>query len=216
MAAPLRTVRLSIWLLAGAMTLVAPASFSHAAESHALEITAFGGYRFGGRLEVVLGRLVMDDAPVFGGVLGYRVAPDALVEFTYIQENTELVFEPTASGDNVAVTDIAIRSFYLGGTYEHGLGNVRPYAGMSVGMSRFDPSLETAEAETRFSFHFLGGVRTDFSQQVGLKFGVRGVFSTPPDDGSTILCTDDETCYVQSGNSLTSQFDFTVGLVVRP
>jgi hypothetical protein len=199
------------------MTLVvAPVSSVRAGEPHPVEITAFGGYRFGGRLEVVLGRLVMQDAPVFGGTLGYRVAPDALVEFTYIQENTELVFEPTASGDDVPVTDIAIRSFYLGGTYEHGLSNIRPFAGMSVGMSRFDPALESAEAETRFSFHFLGGVRTDFSQQVGLKFGVRGIFSTPPDDGSTILCTDDETCYVQSGNSLTSQFDFTAGIVFRP
>ncbi|HEX7879631.1 MAG TPA: hypothetical protein VF720_09495 [Candidatus Eisenbacteria bacterium] len=217
MAATSRKLARTALLLAGAMTLVvAPVSMCRAAEPHPFEITPFGGYRFGGRLEVLLGRLVMSDAPVFGGVLGYRVAPDALLEFTYVQENTDFTFEPTASGDNVFVTDLAIRSFYIGGVYEHGLSQVRPYAGMSIGMSRFDPELESAAAETRFSFHFMGGLRTDFSQAVGLKWGVRGIFSTPPDDGSVILCTDDETCYTQTGNSLTSQFDFTLGLVIRP
>src|SRR5678816_3135124 len=107
-----RNLKLSILLLAGAMTMVvAPVSTVRAGEPHAFEITPFGGYRFGGRLEVVLGRLVFEDSPVFGGVLGYRVAPDALVEFTYSQQNTDMVFEPTASGNNVTVTGIAIRSF---------------------------------------------------------------------------------------------------------
>jgi len=217
MAASSRKLALSALLLAGAMTLVvAPVSTSRAGEPHPFEITPFAGYRFGGRLEVLLGRLVMSDAPVFGGVLGYRVSPDALVEFTYVQENTDFVFEPIASGDNIFVTDLTVHSFYLGGVYEHGLSNVRPYVGMSLGMSRFDPELDGAESDTRFSFHFMGGLRTDFSQAVGLKWGVRGIFSTPPDDGSVILCTDEETCYTQTGNSLTSQFDFTLGLVIRP
>jgi hypothetical protein len=204
-------------LVAGAMAMaVVPAFPARAGEPHPLELTAFGGYRLGGRLEVEDGRLVMKSAASIGGVLGYRVSPDALLELTYAQQGTELEFQPTESGDNVLVTDIVVRSLYLGGVYEHGLGRVHPFAGLAAGLTRLEPELDSADEETRFSFHFSGGVRTDLSDRVGLKFTVRGLFSTPPDDGSTILCTDESTCYVQSGNSLISQFDFSAGLTIRP
>lgn len=210
------SVRPSFFLAVVVAALALFAAPAAADEPGPVELTAFGGYRIGGRYEVEAGRLVLDESVSYGGILGYRVSPDMMVDFTYTRQSTELNFQPINSGQATPVADISVQDFYLGATYEHGIGRTRPFAGMGLGASRLDPDVEEVDSQTRFSFNFSGGLRTDFSRQVGLKFTCRGTFTTPPDDGSTIVCQTPELCYIQSGNSLISQFDFSVGLAIRP
>ncbi|MDZ4803411.1 MAG: outer membrane beta-barrel protein [Candidatus Eisenbacteria bacterium] len=208
--------RRSCFLGAFVAALGLTSALAAAGEPHPFELTAFGGYRAGGRFEVEGGRLVLAEGVSFGASLGYHASPDMIVDFTYTRQSTDLEFRPSASGQALPVSNILIQGFYLGGLYEHGLDGSRPFVGIGLGANRLDPEVAAVDSQTRFSFNLSGGLRTDISRQVGLKFTVRGTFSTPPDDGSTIVCQTPEFCYVQAGNSLVSQFDFSVGLAIRP
>jgi len=200
-------------LFAALGLVTAPAA---ADEPHPFELTAFGGYRVGGRYEVNEGRLVLAEGFSYGGSFGYRVTPDMLVDVTYTRQDTDLEYQPLESGQATPVANMSVQGLYLGAVYEHGMTQTRPFAGMGLGASRLDPDIDGVDSQTRFSFNLSGGLRTDLGEQVGLKFAMRGMFTTPPDDGSTIVCDPSSGfCYTQAGNSLISQFDFSVGLAIR-
>ena len=48
-----------------------------------IELTALGGYQFGGGVGTAAGDLHLDGNVHYGGILGFRVRPDGLVELSY-------------------------------------------------------------------------------------------------------------------------------------
>ena len=207
-----RTLPLAAMVIAPAL-FVGPVA---ARDTHPYEFTLYGGYRVGGRFEVEDGRLILGESGAFAGTFGYRASPDLIMDVTYTRQETDLAFQPTSSGHATPISDVTVEALYLDATYEHGYGSTRPFAGLGIGANKWTPDIVDVDSQTRFSFNFTGGLRTDLSRAFGLKFMVRGTFTTPPDDGSSVACSPEGVCYVQAGNSLISQFDFGLGLVIRP
>ena len=75
--------RRSCFLGAFVAALGLTSALAAAGEPHPFELTAFGGYRAGGRFEVEGGRLVLAEGVSFGASLGYHASPDMIVDFTY-------------------------------------------------------------------------------------------------------------------------------------
>lgn len=178
-----------------------------------VEITPFVGYTVGGGFVTPEGELNIDPSASFGGTLGYRAAPDLLVELAFSRQSSTIQYESGSFEPHEDLFDLTVQHVNVGAVYEHGFGGIHPFFGGGLGITRFEPDLADTESETRFSFNFSTGVRGDLSSRLGLRAGVRGWFTSPPDDGEPIFESEVTDDYIQSGVSLIDQYEFTVGLV---
>lgn len=198
--------------LAAMALLLAVQSPSVRAESR-VEFAPFVGYKVGGGFVIPGGELSIDPGASFGGTLGYRAAPDLLVELAYSRQSSTIQSESGSFEPHEDLFDLTVQHVNVGAVYEHGFGGVHPFFGGGLGITQYEPDLADTESETRFSFNFSTGVRGDLSSRLALRAGVRGWFTSPPDDGEPIFGSEATDDYIQSGVSLINQYEFTVGLV---
>jgi opacity protein-like surface antigen len=198
--------------LAAVLMLLAFGPISAAADSR-VEIAPFVGYMVGGRFVVQDGELTLDHGVAFGGALALRATPDFTFDVLYSRQSTTIQYETANFEPHEELFDITVQHINLGGTYEHGLGRVRPFFGGGLGLTRYEPDLADSESETRFSFNLATGIRSALSNTLGLRAGFRAWFTSPPDDGATIFRSESTDDFRQSGVSLINQYEFSLGLV---
>lgn len=202
-------------VLASALLLLALRPLPARAESR-VEVAPFVGYKIGGRFIVQDGELTLDHGASFGGIVSFRATPDLLLEAVYSRQATTIQYEKANFAPHEELFDLTVQHVNVGGTYEHGIGSVRPFFGGGLGLTRYEPDLAGTESETRFVFNFATGLRGDLSGNVGLRAGLRAWFTSPPDDGAVIFDSESTDNFRQSGVSLINQYEFSVGLVFAP
>jgi hypothetical protein len=136
------------------------------------EIAVFGGYQFGGKWDVVVnnqaGTLDIADHGSYGMAFDVRVRPGVLTEFLYIRQPTTLYFTPL-SGVRSEVFPMHVAYYQLGGLYEVPQGRFRPFGGLGVGGTHFNPKEAGRGSEWRFSANASVGFRAFVTERVGLR-----------------------------------------------
>jgi Outer membrane protein beta-barrel domain len=181
-----------------------------------VELTPFGGYRFGGSLSVLDQRGAVDikESGTFGANLGFLVNEDGELEALYVRQSTRL--HEDGFFTSRPVFDLAVENYHLGGNYlfRDEDVRVRPYIGMGLGITRLVPEPDDLESETRFSASFAVGMKVYLGEHFGLRFEARGFFTVLESD-STIFCGSFSGCLVSTTGTELSQGEVRGGLIFR-
>jgi hypothetical protein len=187
---------------------------SPTAHAQTVELTPFGGYRFGGSFDVIddRGALEVKEAAAFGATLGFRVDENGELEASYSRQDSRLRVDGFFTSR--PLFDLAVETYQLGGNYlfrDEGV-RVRPYLGVGLGVTRFVPEPENLESETRFSASLAVGVKIYLGDHFGLRFETRGFFTVLESD-STVFCDSLSGCFVRTSGSELSQGEVRGGLI---
>ncbi|MCK4511918.1 outer membrane beta-barrel protein [bacterium] len=159
-------MRCAALVLVGLVLLAA----SPPARSQGLEISALGGYRFGGTLTTVQDDLVMEAAPSFGLTAGVQIRRDMQMELFYSRQSADITLKDAGARDTPDVTKLGVEYWHIGWLYElRPPGGIRPYVVVRLGATRFDPVNIEADNTWRFSGGFGAGVRVFFTESIGVR-----------------------------------------------
>jgi hypothetical protein len=180
------------------------------AEAQTVQVSPFGGYRFGGDLfeSITATALDIDGAPSVGATVDVFGDYGLAVTFIYSHQQAH-VSVPSLGLEPVRVR-LSIDHWHAGGTQEVGHGRVRPFYVGSLGLTRFGSA---DNSEVRFSLGAGGGVKLMPSRHIGARLDGRlyAVFV----DGETTsgFCTPGA-CFFGLDVSVAWQVAFNAGLIV--
>jgi len=194
------------------------------AQEHTVEITPFGGYRFGGEFDVEPtdpdaadpGRLVkLRDSGSFGVLVDVRHSPITTYQFLYSEQQTEAELnEPDA---NFSSVDTTIRTLQFGGTYRGDGDVIQPYLAATIGGTNIRTSANGSQDDTFFSGSLGVGVNIMPSSRFGLRVEARG-YGTLTDSDTTLFCQtgpDANVCAVRVEGTILGQFETFAGFTFR-
>jgi len=195
--------------LALVLFLLLPA---RAAFAQAVEISPFGGYRFGGDpFEWAAGRpLDIDYAPALGLTIDFPLQGGMQIEGFFSHQRASVPTPPGFFGAP-ARTGISIDHWQVGGLQEFGPWRARPFLTGTLGLTRYGTS---ADSEIRFSVGAGGGVKLFPWSRLGVRLDGR-VFATILDADGTALACGGGACFVALHVNAAWQAEFTAGLLVR-
>jgi len=181
------------------------------------EITPTAAYRFGGTFNEKDGdgEIALRDSEAMGFALNMKANPNGQYEFIYARQSTEA--DTLGFFVDDPVVDLDVEYFQIGGTYLFDGDATRPFIALGVGVSRFDPSLANAAAESYFLASLGGGVQLAANKRFGVRLEAR-VFTTFVDDDSAFFCSSDAgsgSCLVQVDARTLTQWEARAGLVFR-
>jgi hypothetical protein len=182
--------------LAAAALLSAPLLFAQVRQG-TVELEPFAGYLFGGRFSRGSTALFpysvdVDDAPIYGGRVGFNATSLFEIEFQYSQTNTSFIaannggiFGPGAN----SLGDLKIQYFLGYTTFNFGHGRVVPYVTLGAGAAELTPKVANvnASSSTRFTGSFGAGIKVFITPHFGLRFDGRG-YSTSLGNGNYYSC----------------------------
>ena len=181
-----------------------------------VELTALGGYQFGGGIGTGVGDLHLDGNPHYGGILGFRVRPDGLVElsYNYLGSTMSLVDRPLEP--DTTLGEIGVHQIQIGGAVEKLGGPVLPFGMGHLGVTIFSPTGGAQDSETRFSAALGGGVKVPFSSgRMGLRLQGRVWFALFGSDGG-FWCSLPGACAVTVTGTALVQGEVSAGLYLSP
>ena len=181
------------------------------------EIAPIAAYRFGGTFNEKDGdgEIELRDSEATGFALNVHANPNGQYEFLYARQSTDA--DTLGFFLNDPVVDLDVEYLQIGGTYLFDGDATRPFIALGVGVSRFDPSLTDASAESYFSASLGAGVQLAANKRFGVRLEAR-VFTTFVDDDSAFFCSSDGgagACLVQVDAKTLSQWEARAGLVFR-
>lgn len=192
------------WLTAG----------SGLARAQPVEVTPFGGYRFGGGFyELVTGESVdQDGAPSFGVVVDIPFRADLQIEAFVTHQEARFTL-PASLGAPRTSWRVTVDHYQLGGLRELAQGRARPFLTGLLGLTRY---ASAGDNEVRFSIGAGGGVKLFPVERVGLRLDGR-VFATIVDaNGDSLACAPSAGICIGSLDAWAVwQAEFTAGLTVR-
>jgi hypothetical protein len=207
----------SIWrVLAPAPALLIAAALvltAAAAEAQTVEITPFGGYRFGGSIgEVTAGPVLDDDGgPSVGVVVDvvFGSLTDGLkVEGVFSHEEAELKVR-TGPFDPPAYVRAQVDQLLIGGSGDLTDGRARPFLSGLLGLTRYEVPGDT---EIRFAVGVGTGLKVYATRHIGLRLDARG-YMTIVNLGGAGVCGG-YGCAIRFDVSPAFQADLTAGLLI--
>ena len=172
-----------------------------------VEIGGYGAYLFGGTAESYSGALTntasIESAPSYGGMIDFRVRPDALAEISYTRQSTELSLRQ--SDGSLSRYDMTAQYLQVGGLLEFRIPRVdwvRPVFGGTIGATVFSANdAGHSYEEWRFSGILEGGVKFRVHEHFGLRLRGR-MLVTFLTDGSALFCGGGGCAYIYSGTAV--------------
>jgi hypothetical protein len=198
-------------LWSGISALVLVFFFASPAHAQTIQVTPFGGYRFGGDLyEVMTGTaLDIDGAPSFGAI--GDVFFDIGRSVTFIYSHQEAPIDLTAPGGGRTRVRLSVDHWHGGATDElGGTPRVRPFLTGSLGLTRFGGS---GDSELRFSMAAGGGVKLLASPRYGVRFDGRVYAIFTDANASSGICGGGG-CIIGLNVAVIWQAEFTAGFVI--
>jgi hypothetical protein len=190
------------------------ASAAIASAQAAVEITPFGGYRFGGDFFELLTRqpLDLDGAPAFGLAVDVPTPTSVQFEALFSHQEAHVSVPEYPSGPPVR-WQMTVEHYQAGGLREFDAGRVRPFLTGMLGLTRYATQ---GDNEVRFGLGVGGGAKLFPSEHLGLRLESR-LFSTFVDaDAGGFACSSSSgVCFVAFRANVLWQMEFTAGLIVR-
>ncbi len=196
--------------LAVAMTMALPSGLA----AQSLEITPFGGYQVGGKLQIQQGDLRISDNPNLGVILNVPLQSGGQFEFLFSHQETNLTLTDRATGVKSTVFDMAVEYFQAGGLYEANRnGRLKGFGMGTLGVTHYNPKENDRSSEWRFSGGFGVGAKTFMSERVAIRTEARLMFTLISSSGG-IFCGSGGCLGTVQGTGV-AQVLFTAGLTFK-
>lgn len=213
---PMRLIPVAkVWI---AVTLLIAASCAAGQELNT-ELTVFGGYRFGGSINVLDSDATYEvqDSSSFGLIWNHRHQANTQWEVFFSQQQTEVELSDPMIAD--PIVDVELYTLQLGGTYLWEGEAVRPYLVMTLGGTHIksNPDNGNGDSDTFFSGSFGVGFKMQPTKRLGLRLEARahGVLMR---DSTKLFCQtgpNANVCAVELQGNLLSQLETFAGIVFR-
>jgi hypothetical protein len=192
--------------------LLLAAALSAGAQEKRFEITPYASYLFGGSFDLFdfeFGRVdfELEEDAAFGVHFDIPISPSFQVELTYLKQDTTLQIDEGLFADDFPVADIEIDTFLVGILWQGTFGQVQPFFVGSVGLSDLSLDLPGTDNEVQPAFSIGGGVKTMFTENLGLRFEGRILGILIDEDERDFCCR-----YYEDGQSIT-QGQVSAGLI---
>lgn len=137
-----------------------------------LEITGYTGWMLGGKVNFYDGSIKIEDGQNWGVILGYRVAPELMIEVMYNRLVSDLTVREYAN-EPFVYTKLATNYIQVGGTREFMDDVIRPFLGGSMGATIFSDQEGNDGDRWRFSFGLAGGIKIFPIENLGFRLQAR-------------------------------------------
>ena len=138
-----------------------------------LEITGYTGYMLGGKVNFYNGSIKIEDGQNWGVILGYKVAPDYLIEVMYNRLVSDLTVREYADEPYV-YTKVATNYIQVGGVRQFMEETMfRPFIGAGLGATIFSDQEGNDGDRWRFSFGLAGGLKFFPVENLGIRLQAR-------------------------------------------
>ena len=180
------------------------------------ELTAYGGYRFGGTFEDVTTdeEIDLDDDAGFGLIANLRESSNTQWELIYSRQQTSA--DLSALSQPQSTIDVRLQSLQVGGTYLGEGERARPYLAATIGGTHVEPD-SLFDGDTFWSFSIGGGLQVAPSNRIGLRLEAR-VWGTLVDSDSSLFCESGAQgglCAIETDSRMLWQFETFAGVVFR-
>jgi opacity protein-like surface antigen len=205
-------------LLLAAICLTCGASGAHAQRS--IEITPFGGTRFGGQVDVNTANvdfLRIKSTVDYGGLFDVDLASHLQAEFMWNRQPTVLAEHDVNSGAFTDLTKAKLDQYQFSLLYEfpgkRDISRIRPFIVGGMGFTNFH-SNGVLPFDNRFGWNLGGGVKYFLTRNVGLRIESRW---TPTQTTSSIaqFCDPFFGCFPARVRNYAQQGEANVGLIFR-
>jgi hypothetical protein len=195
------------------------AATSAAAQELETELTVFGGYRFGGSMNVLDSDATYEvqDSSSFGLIWNRRYEANTQWEVFFSQQQTEVELSDPLVADEFV--DVELYTLQLGGTYLWEGEAVRPYLVMTIGGTHIksNPDNGNGDSDTFFSGSIGVGFKMQPTRRLGLRLEARanGVLMR---DSTKLFCQtgpNNNVCVVEIEGSMLGQLETFIGIVFR-
>lgn len=201
-----------------AAALLLAITAADSAAQQRIEIQPFFGGRFGGSFDVSaplpggfrIANVDFESGPAYGFTFGYFVTQTVQLEFLLSRQDTGIEI------NGLKISDASHTQYHGNVLFHFGDDDskVRPYVFFGMGASNIVPDVPGNHNVTKFSFGLGGGVKTYFSDHVGMRFQARlapTYVSTEP----AIFCDAFGFCWAVDAAVYSYQTEATVGVNFR-
>jgi len=184
-----------------------------AAAASGIEVTPFGGFRFGGSFQDANtgDSIAIDEAGSYGLMLDFDTEPSKQIEIYLSRQNSKLSSGGTVTGN--PKFDLTVDYYHIGGLLMLDGERTRPFISGTFGLTRMDPHGADRSTEYYPSIALGGGAKIPLTERLGLRFDARGIF-TLVNNNSTVFCANGG-CAIRVEGSGILQGELTVGLTFK-
>lgn len=181
------------------------------------ELTAFGGYRFGGSFDIenTNDSYEWRDAPSYGLIWNHPYQANTEWEVFFSQQSSEAEYSGTATLD--AEVNVETTTLQVGGTYLWEGSKARRYLVATIGGTHIKAKSQGSESDTFLSGSIGVGVKIAPTSRLGLRLEARwnAVLSSNSTDLFCRTGPDLNACAVAVEGNLFSQVETFAGVVFR-
>jgi hypothetical protein len=186
----------------------------HSSPAHAqgVEITPFGGYRFGGDFfELVAGQPVdTDGAPAVGAIVDVSLGDGLQVEGLFTHQDAYVTVQPTPFGPATRWR-MSVDHWQVGALQEYSDGGVRPFALGTLGLTRYAGA---GDSEMRFTLGAGGGVKLFPTSRVGVRLNSQ-ISATFVHADARVASCGPGICFFGINADVVWQIEFSAGLIFK-
>jgi len=188
------------------------------AQSGKIELTPTFSTMWGGTIETVYGKVVLEDGPQYGFIFDYTVQRELQLElyYSYLKSNATFSrygYETVPADLENLNEDLVVNYIQVGALYQVPKGNVRPFFTFTAGTVIFSPSSSKYTDEWRAAITFGGGVKIFLSESIGLRVQGRLLLPFYVSGGGVWFGTGGASVGVSAGIPIV-QGDLGIGLII--
>jgi hypothetical protein len=201
-------------VISGVLSIACVLGSASSLQAQGIEITPFGGYRFGGDFfELIAGRPVdTDGAPAIGATVDVPLGNGLQVEGLFTHQNAHVELESVPFGP-LRRARVTVDHFQGGALQEYQNGRVRPFATGMLGLTRYAGE---NDSEIRFSVGAGGGVKLFASENIGVRLNGQVSATFVYFDARALACgAGAGVCFVGLNTDIVWQIEFSAGLIVK-
>ena len=181
-----------------------------------VEVTPFGGYRFGGDFfELLTGQpLDIDGAPSVGVIVDVPTGGGYFVEGLFTHQSAN-VLVPTIPFGQPVLWRLTVDHWQAGGLQEFDIRRprTRPFLTGALGLTRYAGDRDN---EFRFTLSAGGGIKLLPSRNIGVRLSGNLFATFAEADAQFFACGGGTgTCLIGFHANIVWQIEFTAGLIVR-
>lgn len=155
-----------------------------------VQITPFVGFRLEGEFDVggefdffnPFDDLTVDESESLGVIVDFAISKSFMIELLFSQQESELQLEGPLFGIDEPIADLDVDYYHVGFLYRWQPGQIHPFVGASIGLTRLNASgFEGGELD-RPSFSLGGGATIFVTKNIGFRFEGRAFWTFIDDD----------------------------------